>query len=224
MRRIPRNPGGTLVIKRKLPLIYLRNGSLAGTVLIAGDAVSGPVISYSVSSSSNNVADSYNLSLALAFSLDKCANYTDISNLVDRYKIQKAKVRCWYSSNSVGTFSPTGQSPIQPSISWDTDHDDQNPATVSAFRERMGTKSRLLADGKPVFMSCQPRPAPALYDGVSSAYAVPSRAQYVNATYTDVPHFGIKALVSDLYMPTSSTACSLLTFDIELTIVGKDFQ
>jgi len=147
----------------------------------------------------------YNVPFALNFSLDSIAQYTDIQNISDRYKIDKVKVTFWCAQTQAVANDPdvraiTPQAiTAMPTIRWDEDRDDTQVGTVQAFKARMNSKVGNMANGRRITCWVTPVPAPTVYTAVTGgAYSVPSAPLYINTAYPGVPHYGLKGIFENV--------------------------
>jgi len=63
-----------------------------------------------------------------------------------------------------------------------------------------------------------------VYNGETSAFSIPSRAQWINAGYVDVPHYGIKGYLQNVPLGSTQQYVSAFTFDVTLRVACKDLQ
>lgn len=222
-RRVPRalNQGGFSVTRQCTP-IFISNSSVAGVTqqspasgtcaLTLGTPVTNPLIS-----------GHYDVPFTMDFNLSQINGFTDFTNIADRYKITKVDVKILYNANAVAGSAALGTFPsMLPIINWIPDHDDNGVQTAIQLREKMGLRSRTCGDGKFVKFSVRPVPANVLAPG--TAYAVPTKSQWVNSSYTTVPHYGIKGYFQNWSLQTASSAVSCFTFELKYHIALRDLQ
>jgi len=165
------------------------------------------------------VANCYDIPFTLQFRFDEVVNYNELAGLFDRYKILGANIKV---QTTLNTGSQT-QTPV-PFIDYIVDHDDASIMVPTAFREKMGTKTKYFSSTRPVIgMAVKPVPASLLYNGITSGYGVPKSAPYINMTNTGVPHYGIKGILRNVFYTTTQSA-SPLTWDITYALSLKDIQ
>ena len=224
-RRGPRVLGsGGFTIRRKVPDIWLANSNTLGvpvqgggggaSALVVGTPVVNPIF-----------GGVYSLPFTFTFTLDNLVGYTDITNICDKYKITNVVIKAMYNATAVQGSNVSAQYPsFMPAIKFITDHDDANAPTVSELNQKMGLKSKTLANGRMVKMRVSPRAAVALYQPTTTPYAVPSKALYVNSSYPLVPHYGIKGYLENFVLQSNTLATSCITFELEYTVHCKDLQ
>lgn len=146
----------------------------------------------------------FNVPFSLNFSLDSVAQYTDITNISDRYRINKVKVVFWCAqSQAVGTDAGTTLVPTNltamPTVRWDEDRDDNTAPTVQQFKAKMSSKAGNMSNGRRIECWIKPVPAPVLYQpAAGTAYAVPSYPTFINSAYPNVSHYGIKGVFENI--------------------------
>lgn len=228
-RRGPfRNLGtGGFTLTRRMDPIYVSNTLTGGvpacsntTIVTLGTPEALPI---------SSGVDNYNLPFAINFSMKQLAQYTDITGICDRYKITGAVIRISYNANSVGGqdagAAGTATAQFMPTVNYIVDKDDDGVQTCTQLRARTGLRQRVFKGGNGfVTVKCVPVPAPVVYDGVTSAYMVPAKPQWINSGYPDVPHYGVKGYFGNLSLLAQGTCVSVLTLDIQLTVVAKDLQ
>lgn len=228
---LKRNPfrvrgSGGFTLTRRMDPIYISNTLTNGvpacsntTVITLGTPEALPIASG---------ADNFQLPFSMVFSLKQLAQYTDIVNICDRYKITGAMIKISYNANSVGGVNAGGTGPepqFLPIVNWIADKDDDSVQTSTQLRARTGLKQKCFKGSNDfVKIKCVPVPAPIVYDGVASAYSVPATPQWINSGYPDVPHYGVKGYFQNLSLLAIGTCVSVLTVDVQLTVEARDLQ
>lgn len=220
MARAGGRTGGMFVV-RKLPQFVTQNllgapgsyGVPAGqlsTCLTVGTVTASPA--------GGNI---YDIPIALQFRMGDLVGSTEFQNVFDKYKITSAKIKVQTTLNT----AQQNTVPI-PFIDYVADKDDWTPTSVSDFREKMGVKSKYFSGSRPsITMGVKPVPAAEIYNSLTfTGYAVPGRAPFINMAYPDVPHYGIKAVLRNVYLPGLSTTEASLTWDVSLGLALKDVQ
>jgi len=140
----------------------------------------------------------FNVPFSLNFALNAVTAYTDITQISDKYKIDKVKVTFWCAqTQSTGqdpnsSLSPTNITAM-PTIRWIQDTDDTAVGTVQQYKEVMNLQVGNMTNGRRIHCWIKPKPAPVLYQpSGGSAYAVPSTPMFINSAYPGVSHYGIK--------------------------------
>lgn len=215
-------PKGGFTVTRQCTPIFISNSSVVGTpqqspaagscALTLGTPVSNPLIS-----------GHYDVPFAMDFNLSQINNFSDFTNIADRYKITKVDVKILYNANAIAGSAALGSYPsMLPVIHWINDQDDNGVQTALSLREKMGLKSRTCGDGKFVKFSVVPKPAAVVAPG--TAFAVPTKPMWINSSYTTVPHYGIKGYFQNWSLQVASTAVSCFTFELKYHVTLRDLQ
>lgn len=214
-RRAPASGGFTL--RRRVPLIGIRASTAAvGTV----DTTNSQVVKLgAVVASATGLANTYDVPFACELHLSDLDSVSDITNICDKYRIAGAAFK--FISNPTSYFSGAAQ----PFIQFVHDYDDSLAPTASVLNQKMGLTTRTFNAIGMTSMRFRPKPATQLYNSaISTAYAVPARAPFINTANPDVPHYCVKGIFRNMYLPGVSTAAMTLQLDIALTIVARDIQ
>lgn len=135
---------------------------------------------------------------AFQFQLEDLPSYQDFTALFDQYRIDQVDIEV---SNVHNSSTGTDAQQQMPTIIWAPDFDDaQVPTLASRLSERQRAKQwTFRGSGVPLKFSIKPRIAqPAYRDALTSPYVVGPPA-FLNASYTDVPHFGVKFWMQNCY-------------------------
>lgn len=215
---------GYVKLIRKLPEIAYANGNISGTAAITdptGTCLNATILGLTAGAAA--ASNLYDIAWSLNFRLDQVINYTDITALADKYKIKGAYVRVYYN-NSNSSSSTQGGMPV---VQYVTDHDDKLvPSSVNALREKMGVQFKTFKNASSyVGIKVIPRPNREVFaSGVITGYETPSRPLWLDCANPNIEHFGVKGILSSVYLPANGTAASLFKFDIALVVEAKDFQ
>ena len=135
---------------------------------------------------------------SINYSLNQCAQQSQLCGLFDRYKINGVKVKIIPEFN-ISAQNGTGNLPVIKVIN---DFDDYNTSTATlAVWARRGKEYRL---DKPITLYVKPKMAGYAYrPGALSGYTA-VKCPYINCTYPDVPLFGTKFAVKDWYSATGT--------------------
>lgn len=132
-----------------------------------------------------------------AMSLSQLPNVGDFTGLFDQYKITGAKLTLTpalsegINSPLFGTATSLGFSRVHSVIDYD---DNTAPASEDAMLEYGSHKST--APFKTHSRYIRPKVLNEVYrSAITTAYA-PKSSQYLDMTYTDVPHYGLKVWIS----------------------------
>lgn len=217
-RLLKRNPkhGGMFVVRKVKELMTLNTTGVLG--------------GYSVSSANNTLSlgtpqaapggsSIYDCPFTLTFRLDELENYTELTALFDQFKIVSAKIKVQSTF-----FASTQTSTPVPFIDYIQDYDDNTMPSISLMRQKMGVKTKYFGSKSNVTMGVRPKPAQMLYNGaLATGYAVPGRSVWINTSNSDVPHYSIKGVIRNLYLPASANV-SPLTWDVSIGVALKDVQ
>lgn len=212
--------GGFKVTRHAAP-IYISNSATAGVTQIS--PASGSALTLGTPVTNPLISGHYDVPFAMEFNLAQIPSFTDFTNIADRYKITKVDVKILYNANAIAGSAALGSYPsMLPIVNWITDHDDNAVQTAVSLREKMGIKSRTCGDGKFVLFSVVPKPSNVLAPG--TVYAVPTKPQWINSSYTTVPHYGIKGYFQNWSLQNATTAVSCFTFELVYHLELRDLQ
>lgn len=214
-RRRQPSTGGFYIRRRYAMISMAASNSVAGlvastntNVLVLGTPVSSPT----------NATGYYDIPFAIQIQLDQAQNYTDVTNIADKYRIMGTQLKFILNQNTTQAGLPL------PFIEMVRDHDDAAPPTIAEVTQKMGVVTRTFVKNGTVSTKVYPLPAPQLYNGVSAGYSVLRRSPYINSTYYSVPHYCLKGIIRNFYVPGTSAGASTLNLDINLGIHAKDLQ
>jgi hypothetical protein len=176
-----------------------------------------------------NGSGSYDIPFAMLFRLDQLAEYSDITSLCDKYRLDKVKVELYYQS--VINDQLGGASDItMPYIEWVEDNDDNNLMASNAFRAKMGIKTAAFKGAARVAtLWAKPKLSQMIWSSsLTTAYEVPTRPLWVDSSYPSVPHYGIKGFIRGMLLPAASSSYNgmknSIKWNVTYTVSGKDFQ
>lgn len=217
----PRTGQGYLKLIRKLPEIAITNTGVGTCALTdpTGSCVSITNLGLSLGAS----AYLYDVAFAIKFRLDQIINSGDITTFADKYRIKGAYVRFYYNNSNSSTGTVGGM----PFVQYITDHDDAIvPSSANVLREKMGVKLKTFKSGPSyIGMKVIPRPTRQVFaTGVLTGYEQPVRSVWLDCASNNVEHYGIKGVISQLYLPSPATAQCMMKVDVALVIEAKDFQ
>lgn len=208
---------GGFVITRKLPLITVTSGAVAG--LFTLNDPTSTCLTLGTASASPGTVGLYDVPFSLKFNLTQLQSYTDITSIADQYKINSVLVKL---SSTYQASTGVGQGPAW--VEYIQDHDDGAVPSISQLRQKMGVKTKYFGPNRNcIKMGVRPRVADEVYNnGVTTGYAVP-RAMYINAEYPAVEHYGIKGILHNMYSNGSSNQGTIFA-DISFSVSAKDLQ
>jgi len=136
-----------------------------------------------------------------SFQLSDLPNYTEFTNLFDRFCIDSVDVVWTLVKHTSGQPWPT--------LWFSKDYEDAVAPTFSGIQQRENVEALAFNDTKTKFVRrIKPRTAIALYNGVTSSYAVGPASTWINTAYSGTPHYGYKFWLEN-YNSTSSAGSSL---------------
>lgn len=134
------------------------------------------------------------------FKLSSVIDSTDFTNLYDRYKINGIRLKIMYQADSASV----GGLGVLPIFNYCPDYDDAAvPSSLNAVETKQKARSIILTANKPVSIFVKPKVASALYQSLLTGYAV-SKAPFINSTYPDVQHYGLKTWINNFYAPAGA--------------------
>lgn len=217
---------GGFVIKRRIPLT-----SLWGTAVVANQLyfdISGGLATTFITPSTANLAESrvpnmYDIPFSIHFKLSELQNYTELTNISDKYKILSVKLK-W---NTYGQGAAFGSAYPATYIQYYTDHDDGVAPSISQMNQHMGTKTKNFKTNGSLMMGCRPLVAPIVQNTTAgvAAYAVPNKPMYINCTYPEVPHYSVKGVIRNFNWESGvNYHQQSITIDAEVTVALHDLQ
>lgn len=156
--------------------------------------------------------------------LQSVIDYTDFTHLFDRYKIIGVKYKFMFQNN-VSTVNGRSQpnAPL-PLITYAFDGDDAGvPASRGVVSQKSYAKQRILNGNNMFSLYVKPRVDKAVYrSGTTSAYSS-ERAPWLDSTYTDVEHYGLKLWINN-WLSDSGQSTMKLTIQPVFYLACKDVQ
>lgn len=225
LRRVYRTMGRqnayTHLFKRQTAGYEITNTSTIGVVATSDGNQIG-LSTPAFESSQTGGGAPYRFGAVCYFKLSNVLQASDLTALYDRYKIVGIKWKIIPLSNMA---SVNGQGLI-PTMLYKVDYDDTaTPILDQDLRVKAGCKEVRLDRPRSIYFK------PKIADTVlgssgSAAFAVPRNTPYLNMSYPDVPHYGLKLFFRDVNL-SSSTGSSINTcFRVETTyyVACKDPQ
>lgn len=221
IRARARSGKGYVKVIRKLPEIAVTNTGV-GTVAVTDPTASCVQIT-NLGLSLGASANLYDVAFSMKFRLDQVINSTDITGFADKYKIKGAYVRVYYNNSNSSTGSLGGM----PFLQYITDHDDATvPSSANSLREKMGVKLKTFSNASSyIGIKCNPKPTREVFaTGILTGYEQPTKSLWLDCNNPNVEHYGIKGVISQLYLTAPASAQQMLKFDVALVVEAKDFQ
>jgi len=161
----------------------------------------------------------FDVPFALEFHLSDLDTYTDLTSIAEKYRIAGASVK--FLSNPGSYFSGA---PL-PFIQMVSDFDDAVAPTISSLNQKMGLRTKTFNNIGMASVLLRPKPSMQVYGSVlTTGYAVPRSAPYLDCTTAVIPHYGLKGVFRNVYAPGTTAAVQNLVMDISLSVNLKDLQ
>lgn len=187
--------------------VILRSADVGGGVQQAiSDVESGSTNPISVNNTTMEPLSGFGVQFggAAQFTLADLPQYTEFTALYDHYAIEQVDVEMDCLANSAAASNdpavPYGQNKM-PTITYVPDFDDAVvPSSGQDVNQYQRAKTwTFRGDGKPLKFSIKPRTAVTVYrSAVTAAYAPGRESQQLDASYTDIPHYGFKFWVNNM--------------------------
>lgn len=210
---------GSIVVVRKPSIIRTScSPGIAGTITIQDPT--GTCLNLGTPVYITGTQNCYDIPFAMTFRFDQMMNANELQVLFDRYRILSALVRVHYNvdnSNEVKTM---------PWIEYIQDHDDAGLPSVAGMREKQGSKTKFFGTNKfMIKMGVRPRFADSVYNnGVTTAYGIGNRKEFLNTQYPGVEHYGIKGVLHNVPLSGNGSGGNIFDFDVSLKVLCKDVQ
>lgn len=211
--RMPKMTYGYMNCFRRYNEIAVRNTVLAGNISINPSNN----IFFAFNPAIANQVGAYDVPFSMVFTLNQLIDSTDFTVLFDSYKINKITVKMYYSSNKTD-WSGGASTTTAPTIEYITDHDDAEVPTVAQVRQKMGIKQKSFRNNNFINITIYPRVASSVYNGgLTTAYSTPNKAVWLDMSNANVPHYGIKGIISNIPLPAQETIGLTNAIKIEAT-------
>lgn len=200
------------MFKRQAPAFELTNTATQGIVATSDSNQIGlqtPVFESALTGGGSP----YRFGAVSYFKLSNVLQNTDFTALYDRYKINAIKVKII----PLSTMANVNGQGVVPTMVYHTDYDDAlTPTSDETVRVKAGAKEVRL--DKPVSIYFKPKIADAILGAsAGTAYSVPKKAPYINMSYPDVPHYGLKMYFRDVNLSSSTGTSTNTCFRFETT-------
>jgi len=222
-RRKLRMNNGMLTLTRRISEQNIYNTAVAGTA-----AASGSVVTIGTPYQTPPFAGSpyYNIPFSCDVALADLLNYTELTALADKYKINWVKMKVYSTSNTASA----GGSGQLPSILYSLDEDDavvpaSSTTGLNTLREKMSSKLRQFKqNGSGFSIFFKPKIMNVIGGAAGAAVSGPIPAPYIDCSNVDVPHYGVKGFLQDVNLSATPTAFTQFKFDITISLTLKDIQ
>lgn len=219
------NKTGYAKVVRKCPEFWLQNTTVAGTPRL-GWISGGTEVSYTGTNATLGTATigmngSYDVPFAMKFAFSDIAGYSDFATLADKYRIKGIYVRL------LPNFTMNGVQSLYnyPSLQYITDDDDGVPPTVAQIREKVGVVTRTFKPGQYIGIKLKfPKIQGTVLDSTGTANAAMQANRWLDMGNPNVPHYGLKGIISNMDLPVTGSAKISIKFDVAYLVEVKDFQ
>jgi len=219
LRRLNSSNQGYINLNRRLPFISAQATNTVGNMSVI-DPTSSCLALGTPTPVPGALSGLYDIPFSMGFRLDQLVNYTEFVALFDHYRINGVRIdlKCFYNTSGATNVG-------LPWVEHWTDHDDATPLSAAQAREVMGTKSAYYSGNKIMTkMFVKPRPLLELAsaDGTPAPGSLMSRS-WINCTDTDIPHYGIKGVLHNVYLG-GTAGQNQFQFDVHVNATFKGVQ
>lgn len=167
------------------------------SMLIQEDGTGAPIVTQNATTTLNisNISagllpSTYQFGGSIQFRLNAVADYADLTQLFDRYKITGVKVKMLYQQN-IADAQSVGALPV---MWFAQDFDDSVvPTSSTDVQVKQYAKTRILNGNREFSVFIRPRLSKVLAaDALAGAGASSERPCFVDCAYPQVPHYGLK--------------------------------
>lgn len=223
-RRRLRLNNGMLKLTRRVIEQNVYNTAVAGTAAASGSAV---VIGTPYQTPAFAGSPYYNIPFSIDLALSDLLNYTDLTTIADKYKINWVRVKVYATSN---TASAGGTSQL-PSLLYCVDEDDavvpaSSTTGLNSIREKMSSKLRQFKqNGSGLNIFFKPKITNVVGGpGAATSLSGVISAPYLDCSTPDIPHYGVKGYLQDVNLSATPSVYTQFKFDITMSVSIKDIQ
>lgn len=222
-RRSPYVRKGGFNIARKTALIQTYGSTSIAGIMTTNDP-SGTCLTLGTPTLVTGSLSCYDIPFSMKFRLDQLMNSNDLTNIADQYMIKSVKVSVHANAVSMSFVGNSGAG--QPWIEYIQDHDDATVPSIASIREKMAVRTKFFSGARAsVTMGVRPRVADAVFgSGVSTAYAVNKKSQWINTAYPNAEHYGIKGVLHNVPLAGTSGVAPLFDWDVTQYVAVADLQ
>lgn len=162
--------------------------------------------------SASGLAGFYDIAYATTFQLADIRNVAAWAQMFDAYKIMRVGCSIEYLNN-VSAVNSTG---LMPSLYTYWDQDDANiPLSVVQIQGKQGVRRQQFGNkGVTSYKtSARPHVAQDVLAAGGSIAAIVGKSQWLDCVSTDVQHYALKMVITDVYLPGSSAVTQAFRFN-----------
>lgn len=210
-------------LTRRLPEQNLYNNATAGSMSASSSTV---IVGTPYQTSAFVGSQYYNVPFTADFQLNDLINFTDLTQIADKYKIKWVKIKAYCTSN---TASAAGTAQL-PSMLYCMDDDDvsmpaSNTTGLQSIREKMGSKLKQWQQNKPITFFIRPKILTSVNGPLGTPVSsVVSASRFLDCNSSDVPHYGMKGYLQDVNLAATPTVYTQFKFDITYGVTLKGIQ
>jgi len=145
-------------------------------------------------------------------------NYTDLTNLYDKYRIDWVDVCMTFNGNNSSTANGTQS---LPRIFFVEDNDDVQSINLTAIQQYDNLKTFQFGVGEGVMKTIRIHPRPqemVYYTAALTGYQQGSNKKFIDTSYPDIPQYGCKIIVDPIYYTTASVNLGSIAFSFKYHI------
>lgn len=209
---------GFITIKRKGVTAHVYNNS-AGTDFATN---SSWLTLGAKSASASALPNSYNIPFSATFRASDMYNWIELQPLAEKFKLKWVKIYINCTSTNAGVNSLSQV----PTLLWDTSADDDTVPTYNIFKEQMGIKRKVLANGRSAVIFIKPKLTAPVFSGVGTNSIQVQRSCYLNTDSTSAAteHYGLNGVLEDMYLNPQTLSALDVKFDIEYGLSLRDIK
>lgn len=182
-----------------------------------------PGVNWAISATSPDDNGLYQFGGSMTFRLNDVLQDNEFISLFDKYKITGCKVTFIPLSYDAAYVSTGGNSSTVPTLTYAIDTDDALiPGTAGSLLVKQGVRVKRLS--KPVSVFIKPRINVGV-QGVAGTneLAMSQKSGWINCSYDDVEHFGLKFYMRDMPLPSTGSN-SIIRIQAKYYLALKDPQ
>lgn len=158
--------------------------------------------------------------MAYNFQLKQAVEYTDFTQLFDRYKVLGVKLNILYQNNM---GDPNSHCLPGMTMAWDGD-DAGVPSNKEDVSRKLNARTSILNANRPKSIYIRPRITKSVYQqGLTTAYTS-ERSCYIDCNNSTVEHYGYKFWIDSWLATTGAQSGQLLTIEPTVYLACKDSQ
>lgn len=221
IRRVPRGIPGVYRFKRMCaPVrIYHNIGDGAAVWRIEDpNVILNPTSLSGAPWAGETLGSTYQNQFGCRHALNQITASSDLSNLFDMYKITGVRATFLYQ---ISEASASGGG-VLPTILYAPDFDDSSPPSYNDLRQKQNAKQKILMANKPFSVFYRPKIVGSVQNSNASgtASASISNRGFLDSTFNQVDHYGMKFSLNNLYGTTAVASQFEIQFTYYLTMKG----